>query len=311
LGTINEANHEFHDFGYEVSYPRSGKFLATESRTGWGSWIISENGSSRVNTDSPILHSWEYVAPESPSETSKRQHIHIGDADWKLLKPIPPSALEAKMRRASLKSTSPPPLPGMNFHLQRALDWGAAFEPHFIRSRTPEGRQDFVRATLLQIRWKTTLISASSSPTAGEVQYDQLTHLFRDIVDLVKSIPYDDPTSHSDMASFTFDVGRVGSLYIVATRCRDCELRREAISLLLAKPRRECIWDNVVAARVATVIMLMEEAGLQGEFVPENYRIRVEGLSFDLLQSRGRLRYSRGKWRPPGERNIESIEVTW
>lgn len=66
-----------------------------------------------------------------------------------------------------------------------------------------------------------------------------------------------------------------------------------------------------MAARVATVIMLMEEAGLQGGFVPESYRIRIEGLSFDLLQSRGRLRYSRGKWRPPGERTIESVEVTW
>jgi hypothetical protein len=155
------------------------------------------------------------------------------------------------------------------------------------------------------------LISACSSPTVGDVQYDQLTHLFRDIIDLVKSIPYDDPTSHSYMASFTFDVGRVGPLYIVATRCRDCQLRRGAISLLLAKPRRECIWDNVVGARIATAIMLIEETGLQGGFVPWSYRVRVEGLSFDLLQSRGRLRYSRGKWRPPGERTIESIELTW
>jgi hypothetical protein len=199
----------------------------------------------------------------------------------------------------------------MNPHLQRALDWGAAFRPLFLRSRTPEGKADTVRATLLQIRWKTTLISATINPTAGEVQYDQLTHYFQDIVDLVKDIPYDNPTSHSDMASFTFDVGRVGSLYIVATRCRDCELRREAISLLLSKPRRECVWDNVVAAKVATVIMLMEETGLQGGFVPESYRVRVEGLSFDLLQSRGRLRYSRGCYRPLGEREIQSVEITW
>jgi hypothetical protein len=258
-----------------------------------------------------LATSWEYVAPESPRETSDRQHIHIGESDWQQIKPVPISALEDKARKISLVPDTTAPLPTMNPHLQRALDWGAAFEPHFIRSRTPEGREDFVRATLLQIRLKTTLISATSSPTAGEVQYDKCYTLFKDIVDLVKEIPYDYPSSHSDRASFTFDVGRVGSLYIVATRCRDCELRREAISLLLSKPRRECIWDNVIAAKVATVIMLMEEAGLQGGFVPEAYRIRIEGLSFDLLQSRGRLRYSRGKYKPPGERIIDSIEITW
>ena len=258
-----------------------------------------------------LATSWEYIALDSPTEKSTRQHIHIGDADWRLLKTIPPSALGEQVARASLKSGPPPPLPAMNPHLQRALDWGAAFEPRFIHSRTPEGRQDFARATLLQIRWKTTLISASSSPTAGEVQYDQLTHLFQDIIDLVKSITYDEPVSQPDRANFTFDIGRVGSLYVVATRCRDCQLRREAISLLLSKPRREGIWDNVFAARVATVIMIMEEAGLQGGFVPESCRIRIEGLSFDLLQSRGRLWYSSGKWRPPRQRIIESIEITW
>jgi hypothetical protein len=130
-------------------------------------------------------------------------------------------------------------------------------------------------------------------------------------ISLVKNIPLDNPTSNSDRASFTFDVGIVGVLYIVATRCGDCVLRREAISLLLSKPRRECIWDNVVAARVATVVMLMEETGLQGGFVPESSRIRVEGVSFDLLQGRGRPRYCRWKYRPRGERTIESIEITW
>lgn len=255
-----------------------------------------------------LATSWEYVEANSPTETSKRQHFRIGDAEWRQLKAIPISALvlEDKGRTGSADIDVP-----MNPHLQRALDWGAAFEPHFLHSRTPEGKDDFVRATLLQIRLKTTMISATSSPTAGEVQYDKCYHLFRDIVELVKEIPYDNPTSHSERASFTFDVGRVGSLYIVATRCRDCALRREAISLLLSKPRRECIWDNVVAARVATVVMLMEEAGLRGRFVPESSRIRIEGLSFNLLQSRGRLRYSRGKYKPPGERSIESIEITW
>lgn len=258
-----------------------------------------------------LATSWEYVVAESPKETSTRQHIHISDTEWKQIKMVPISALQEQERREPLDIDVPTPLPTMNLHLQRALDWGTAFEPHFIRSRTPEGRKVFLRATLLQIRLKTTLISATSSPTAGEVQYDKCTHLFRDIIDLVKSIPDDGPTSQLDRASFTFDVGRVGSLYIVATRCRDYKMRREAISLLLSKPRRECIWDNIVAARVATVIMLMEETGLQGGFVPESSRIRVEGLVFDLLEGRGRLRYSRGKWRPPGERTIESVEITW
>jgi hypothetical protein len=90
-----------------------------------------------------LATSWEYVAPDSPTEKSSRQHIHIGDADWKLVKAVPPSALEEQLARAHLESASPPPLPAMNLHLQRALDWGAAFEPRFIqytRARQREGK---------------------------------------------------------------------------------------------------------------------------------------------------------------------------
>jgi hypothetical protein len=50
--------------------------------------------------------------------------------------------------------------------------------------------------------------------------------------------------------------------------------------------------------------MEIEERGLEGTFVPESWRVKSEGMSFDLLLRRGRLRYSSGRF-------VKSVEVSW
>lgn len=59
--------------------------------------------------------------------------------------------------------------------------------------------------------------------------------------------------------SFSADLGIVPSLYVVATKCRDPAIRRQAIQLLRSSSRREGMWDSELTARIGMWIMDIEE----------------------------------------------------
>jgi hypothetical protein len=59
--------------------------------------------------------------------------------------------------------------------------------------------------------------------------------------------------------SFSADMGIVPPLFMVATKCRDPTLRRQAIQLLKSSARREGMWDSNMAARISEWVMTLEE----------------------------------------------------
>lgn len=76
---------------------------------------------------------------------------------------------------------------------------------------------------------------------------------------------YDDPLSTDARhikPSFSADLGIVPPLYVVATKCRDPVLRRQAIRLLRSSARREGMWDSELTARIAMWIAEVEEEGV-------------------------------------------------
>ena len=93
-------------------------------------------------------------------------------------------------------------------------------------------------------------------------------------------------------ASFALDLGIVPPLFVVATKCRDRKLRREAIALLMSSPRREGMWDSLLCGKVGEWIMEVEEEGMRdfdtwdpvsaSEKVPEDKRVMVKEILFDL-----------------------------
>ncbi|PMD58570.1 uncharacterized protein K444DRAFT_531619 [Hyaloscypha bicolor E] len=101
-------------------------------------------------------------------------------------------------------------------------------------------------------------------------------------------------------ASFAMDLGIVPPLFVVATKCRDRKLRREAIRLLLSSPRREGMWDSILSGRVAQWIVEIEEEGLSRyegpwgkaamETVGEERRVMVKEILFDMQRREARLR---------------------
>lgn len=59
--------------------------------------------------------------------------------------------------------------------------------------------------------------------------------------------------------SFSADMGIVPPLFMVATKCRDPTLRRQAIQLLRSSARREGMWDSNMVAKISEWIMVLEE----------------------------------------------------
>jgi len=101
--------------------------------------------------------------------------------------------------------------------------------------------------------------------------------------------------------SFALDLGIIPPLFVVATKCRDRKLRRDAIKLLMVSPRREGMWDSILSGRVAQWLMEIEEEGMgeyigygmgsmDGAVVQSDRRIMVKEILFDLQKREATLR---------------------
>jgi len=178
--------------------------------------------------------------------------------------------------------------------------------------------------------------------STSEMDFDNHTSQFREIIDLAKEVVVDeelmlaqskcgDPTNcrhrqphnnglhSSDLtayqpglygdedaythikASFALDLGIVPPLFVVATKCRDRKLRRDAIKLLLNSPRREGMWDSILSGRVGQWIMEIEEEGMSEYLgygmgsmdtavVEMDKRVMVKEILFDMQKREATLR---------------------
>lgn len=148
--------------------------------------------------------------------------------------------------------------------LQATLtQWRISFEDWFTK-RTQNSKEDHLAANLLRLHHGTTEIWLATCLQPNETAFDDYTDQFKKLVNLASSlinapqaIP-GEPDSH-----FSFEMGTIPPLYFMAVKCRHPAVRRRAIGLLLASPRREGLWDAYRAGRVAERVMLREEIGLE------------------------------------------------
>jgi hypothetical protein len=222
--------------------------------------------------------------------------------------------------------------------------WGVAFDP-LLQSRRHAGVSMTERAgidVLKMLQLMTTILFMMGFSTS-EMDFDNFTAYFREIVELAKEVVVDEELSlaaarcgnlnnchhkqrqkaraNSDFlgignpsqmghkeehlfshikASFALDLGIVPPLFVVATKCRDRKLRREAVRLLLSSPRREGMWDSILCGKVGEWIMEVEEEGMRhfeiwdpvgaNEMVKEDRRVMVKEISFDLQSREATLR---------------------
>ena len=81
-----------------------------------------------------------------------------------------------------------------------------------------------------------------------------------------------------DLESYTFEQRIIPALHLVATKCGQLLLRKEAIELLKSSHRREGLWDSLLSAKVAEWMM-----GLQ-----EGQRAEIDNQEGRRFESNGR-----------------------
>jgi hypothetical protein len=123
-------------------------------------------------------------------------------------------------------------------------------------------------------------------------------------------------------ASFALDLGIVPPLFVVATKCRNRKLRRDAIRLLMSSPRREGMWDSILSGRVAKWIMEIEEEGMvafdaydprsYNQVVQDERRVMVKEILFDLQSRQATLRCgTRGKKERELDERARETTIWW
>ncbi|VUC24285.1 unnamed protein product [Clonostachys rosea] len=138
--------------------------------------------------------------------------------------------------------------------------WSTRLKRFLAESAT---QQNLAASLTLRIWQKTTGIMLAVKDVQEEVVFDIFTDTFETIVDLSTEL-YSLPRS-----GLSADMSIVAVLYFVATKCRHPVIRRRALGLLTAAPRREGIWQSEGAAKVATEIMEIEEGFVEGEVTKE------------------------------------------
>jgi hypothetical protein len=83
---------------------------------------------------------------------------------------------------------------------------------------------------------------------------------------------------------FSFDLGIIPSLFYLTKTCRHKATRIEEISILKSSPRRETFWNSLLIADISEWLMMKEETGRVGNFIPESARLRVTGININMLE---------------------------
>lgn len=109
--------------------------------------------------------------------------------------------------------------------------------------------------------------------------------MFREIIEMARI----QLTCSTHDPMFAFDMQNVWPLFVVAKKCRDPVVRREAVRLLIEWPRREGIWDSVVAAAISKWVVSIEEEGMVADFVEERKRARSVGVRLDAERGRAEV----------------------
>jgi hypothetical protein len=188
----------------------------------------------------------------------------------------------------------------------------------FVESRGNElTEDDKMGAAILRIQECSFFISLHRDWTnKNDLTFcDNFTFVFEKINTLAEGIlrHYDNKSSRVPL--FPMDFGIVGSLYLVASQCRDPLIRRKSIALLYSAWIQEGVWNSFLAARVAEKVVEAEERGLATvkscSDVPERFRVFDVYPIYDPVHRRTIVRYSRGEGSElVGRQSFEEV-VQW
>jgi hypothetical protein len=145
--------------------------------------------------------------------------------------------------------------------------WYSAFTPLLDRSASGQDKRERFSAICLHIHYICTCIAMDCLFRKTEIFFDALTPTFIEILSFAKVLLAD-----PDDSFFVFDSQVILPLEIVARKCRDPVIRREAIRLIFLVHRREGFMDSIVMAKICSWLVSIEEEGMLGNHIPETAR---------------------------------------
>ncbi|KAI1811905.1 hypothetical protein GGS20DRAFT_66923 [Poronia punctata] len=177
---------------------------------------------------------------------------------------------------------------GKHFDLEMEA-WSRAFNPVLASRMAPtKSTQEKTAIAVLKMNQIMGRILFNMTFSDSELEFDRFLPFFQDIVNLALEVVGDEErraaakrcpnpnfcqhqpvqpiilgggeyTARHIKASFSADLGIVPPLFVVATKCREPRIRRQAIQLLQTSSRREGMWDSELCARIGSWIAMIEE----------------------------------------------------
>ncbi|CZR60948.1 uncharacterized protein PAC_10844 [Phialocephala subalpina] len=171
-------------------------------------------------------------------------------------------------------------------YTQQLATFAKAFKLILDEAIDPDGTILNAPALVVSLYQRCTAIMLATIQSDSEMLYDaylaDFQYITRTCTLLVGS---EDTLQLPRNRRFSFEAGIIPPLHVVATKCRDPIVRREAIDILFSSPRQEGMWDGVLSARIARWIASCEEEGLPPPPIPPDQNQRKYGSRNREIQS--------------------------
>ncbi|ERF77004.1 hypothetical protein EPUS_06872 [Endocarpon pusillum Z07020] len=189
--------------------------------------------------------------------------------------------------------------PAVTIEDARALlsGWLVAFNGY---TPQPGGmhEREFLRTECLLLRahHHAAVIMIETLPSNSEMVFDEHVDKFRTLLEecSAAAIP---PISPAITFHFGFSLGLIPPLFLLATRCREPSMRKQAVAVLRSLHRSEGCWDSCSAALLAEHVINIEERGLAvietASDITAFSRVRLMGAEVDYANQQLVLRVAR------------------
>ncbi|KAF7920212.1 uncharacterized protein EAE97_011553 [Botrytis byssoidea] len=212
------------------------------------------------------------------------------------------------MDRVAAARFPPEILRERDIYLTDLMHWEKASESILQKClASPHHSQEFRTAALLKTHAAASAIRLHGSFFIDEIQYDQLTHYFQNIITYCTYLhPY------YSTSSYHTNLGILMPLFEVGTHCRSKILRDQAIAMsFVSKEYREGVWDSYVGGFICKWIRDLEEPWRDEKgLIPADRRAKIAGLNVVVEKRRAQMFCSQriGVGR---ESVTKDIIVTW
>jgi transcription factor-like protein len=132
-----------------------------------------------------------------------------------------------------------------------------------------------------------------TSCTTYESAWDAHKEKFEELMGLVEGVMKDDVRfAETNGKAFSFELGIIPALELIARKCRYPKIRRRALLFLRKSPKRECLFDSFYSAVLDERVMELEEQAFklppgqipdENQLPPEHARIHLIFFAYEEI----------------------------